>query len=457
MKMKVQVIIESDEGQKLVEDVASLARGALSAETLGLSLVEAKQVLQHLQASIVNQQVLEYLQTQRCCPHCGRPRSLKGHHAVVFRTVFGKLSLPSPRLRRCACEHTTTRSFSPLAALLPERSAPELAYLEAKWASLMSYGLTVDLLTEVLPLDGQINTTSVRLQLQRVAERAEAELGPEHFSYIYGCPRDWAQLPRPDPPITVGIDGGYVRGRRGKSRSEGHFEVIAGKSMADDGSKYFAFVNRHDTKPKRRLFEVLKSQGMQMNQQVTFLSDGGDTVRNLQLYLNPQAEHVLNWFHCTMRLTVMRQMAKGVRSKAFPNIAADARRQLDRIKWYLWHGNVFRTLQTIEYLQMDIENIEESEARSKLLKALREFNHYIDVNKPFIPNYGDRYRNGENIATGVVESTVNQVISKRLVKKQQMRWTERGAHLLLQVRTKTLNDELRPTFEGWYPGMKQAA
>lgn len=298
MKVKVQVIIESDEGQKLVEDVASLARGALSVETLGLSLTEAKKVLQHLQESVVNQQLLEYLRAQRCCPYCGRARALKGHHTVVFRTVFGKLTMPSPRWRRCECEHATPRSFSPLAALLPERTTPELAYLEAKWASLMSYGLTVDLLTDVLPLCDQMNTTSVRRQLQRVAEHAKRELGPEHFMYIDGCPRDWGRLPRPDAPITVGIDGGYVRGRQGKSRSEGHFEVIAGKSMTDDGSKCFAFVNRYDTKPKRRLFDLLKSQGMQMNQQVTFLSDGGDTVRDLQLYLNPQAEHVLDWFHC---------------------------------------------------------------------------------------------------------------------------------------------------------------
>ena len=34
-----------------------------------------------------------------------------------------------------------------------------------------------------------------------------------------------------------------------------------------------------------------------MNQAVTFLSDGGDTVRDLQMYLNPQAEHLLDWFH----------------------------------------------------------------------------------------------------------------------------------------------------------------
>ena len=34
-----------------------------------------------------------------------------------------------------------------------------------------------------------------------------------------------------------------------------------------------------------------------MNQQITFLSDGGDTVRDLQLYLNPHAEHLLDWLH----------------------------------------------------------------------------------------------------------------------------------------------------------------
>jgi hypothetical protein len=41
-----------------------------------------------------------------------------------------------------------------------------------------------------------------------------------------------------------------------------------------------------------------------------------------------------------------------------------------------------------------------------------------------------------------------------MVKKQQMRWTPRGVHLLLQIRTRVLNDALRPTFERWYPGLK---
>lgn len=131
--------------------------------------------------------------------------------------------------------------------------------------------------------------------------------------FIDGCQRDWEKLPPPEGRITVGIDGGYVHARDEKNRKAGSFEVIVGETITADGAKKcFGFVNGYDQKPKRRLFETLKSQGLQMNQDITFLSDGGDTVRDLQLYLNPFAEHLLDWFHITMRLTVMNQMARGL-------------------------------------------------------------------------------------------------------------------------------------------------
>jgi len=50
-----------------------------------------------------------------------------------------------------------------------------------------------------------------------------------------------------------------------------------------------------------------------------------------------------------------------------------------------------------------------------------------------------------------VESTVNEVVAKRMVKKQQMQWSRQGAHCLLQTRTAVLNGELRDHFERWYP------
>jgi hypothetical protein len=214
--------------------------------------------------------------------------------------------------------------------------------------------------------------------------------------------------------------------------------------------KRFAFVNNYDDKPKRRLFEVLKSQGMQPNQQVTFLSDGADTVRDLQLYLNPNAEHLLDWFHITMRLTVMRQMAKGLGPSGF-DLRDLVLKELERIKWFLWHGNVFRALQTLSELILDLDADEPTAKVDKLFKKLEEFETYIGNNAGLIVNYGERWRYGETITTAFVESTINQVVSKRMVKKQQMRWSQQGAHLLLQIRTRVLNDELRETFHRWYP------
>ena len=92
----------------------------------------------------------------------------------------------------------------------------------------------------------------------------------------------------------------------------------------------------------------------------------------------------------------------------------------------------------------------------KLLKAVREFDSYIRANAERIPNYGERHRAGEVISTAFTESAGGQVIAKRMVKKQQMRWTPRGAHLLLQVRARVLNDQLADDFHRWYPGLTRA-
>lgn len=106
--------------------------------------------------------------------------------------------------------------------------------------------------------------------------------------FVDGCPREWYNLPIPDEPLTVGIDGGYVHARDGENRKAGWFEVIVGKSLQNNHPpKRFGFVATYDTKPKRKLYEMLKNQGLQMNQEITFLSDGGDTVRDMQLYLSP--------------------------------------------------------------------------------------------------------------------------------------------------------------------------
>ena len=189
---------------------------------------------------------------------------------------------------------------------------------------------------------------------------------------------------------------------------------------------------------------------------MTFLTDGGEDVRELPLYLNPQAEHLIDWFHITMWLTVMGQMAKGLGRGAASELATEVARELERLKWFLWHGNVFRALQVVEDLEIDLDIEEAGPEHRKLLKAVGEFGGYIRANATWIPNYGERHRHGEAISNAFVESTVNQVVSKRMV-KQQMRWTPRGAHLLLQVRTRVLNDDLIGAFQCWYPAFSNTS
>jgi hypothetical protein len=206
----------------------------------------------------------------------------------------------------------------------------------------VSFDLAARMLEDVLPTDTHVCATSIRNHLQRVAKRAEAGLGEEQFPFIDGCPQEWAALPQPPAPLNVGIDGGYVRKWDDKKT---HFEVIVGKSIPEEGaSKCFGLIQSYDDKPKRRLFEVLKGQGMQLNQQIVFFSDGGDNVRNLQLYLNPEAEHLLDWFHVTMRLTVLHQTAKGLpmtfdEDDQKYELREPTVKAIESIKWYLWHGN----------------------------------------------------------------------------------------------------------------------
>jgi hypothetical protein len=89
----------------------------------------------------------------------------------------------------------------------------------------------------------------------------------------------------------------------------------------------------------------------------------------------------------------------------------------------------------------------------RFARAAYEFAVYIGSNTSSLINYGERYRAGERISSCLAESTVNAVLSKRFAKRQQMQWTKRGAHLLLQIRTRALDGTLRPLFERWYPGL----
>ena len=460
MRAGITLQITADDGTPVaVEEVALLIKATEGAEDLGLSLIEGKALLGAIQRCLVRSQVEAWTQGRRRCGGCGRRRRSKGSAPIAFRTLFGDVPLDSPRLHRCVCEGASTpATFSPLTELLPDHVAPERLYLEARWASLAPYGAAAAMMEDVLPIGAGLNATTLRQHALRAARRIEAEVAQEGTTLAVGCPADWEDLPIPGGRVVVGLDGGYVRSWADRTRN---FEVIVGRSMPEDGgSRYLGFVHGHDREPERRIVGVLKAQGVQANQDVTFLTDGGEEVRSLAFGISPCGEHVLDWLRCrgpsghvAMRITVLRQYLRGLAHHE-EDAAAELLEDLERLKWLLWHGNGVRAREVLDGLFMDVDAVEADYPHLRRLKtAVGEMIAYIRKNSRSLINYGERYRAGERISSAFVEATVNTVVAKRFAKKQQMQWTPRGAHLLLQTRTRTLDGTLRGTFERWYPGL----
>lgn len=178
----MQVVIESQDGTPtVVRDVFSLERGALGPDTVGLHLDEAKDLLSAVQEAVVDEQVKAALAAAVACPGCETPRRHKDARTIVVASLYGTLHLSSPRWWHCRCQRHDSSTFSPLAAMLPERTTPELSYLEAKFAGLAAYGTSAKLLAEVLPLGRRLHATTLRRHAQAVAQRLEDELAEERW------------------------------------------------------------------------------------------------------------------------------------------------------------------------------------------------------------------------------------------------------------------------------------
>ena len=97
---------------------------------------------------------------------------------------------------------------------------------------------------------------------------------------------------------------------------------------------------------------------------------------------------------------------------------AEVSKRLESLKHLLWHGNTEEALERLGDLLMELSFIQaRSNAVKKVVDGLSGFETYICNNREFIPNFGEHRRQGETISTAFVESTINQVVSKRFVKK----------------------------------------
>ena len=86
-----------------------------------------------------------------------------------------------------------------------------------------------------------------------------------------------------------------MRTHDAQSRQEGWFEVMVRKSLSyEGGGKCYAYVHRQEPNPSNRMRQFLAEQGVKPDHLVTFLSDGGDTVRQAQAGFAHLGDYVLD-------------------------------------------------------------------------------------------------------------------------------------------------------------------
>src|SRR3954451_9788109 len=160
-----------------------------------------------------------------------------------------------------------------------------------------------------------------------------------------------------------------------------------------------------------------------------------------------------------MRFEHALRAARGLSAgTAGTHVADEAVRGLERAKWRLWHGRGPGCRRKLAALCRWTQSKQVRNAASigRLQRHVSELLSYLERNEGALVHYAARRRCGEPISTAFVESAVNEIVAKRMNKKQQMRWNRATVQPFLDVRTAVLNSKLEDAFRQRYPGFRPA-
>lgn len=127
MKFTISLTIEASGESLQTESILTFDKECQDVANIGLSLPESKQVLEALQAQIVQQQANCFLAQE--LPKLPAGRVLKDYQPLTLRTLFGIVRLRSPRFT-ISPSSDKPHTVSPLRSLFTQRTAPEMLYLE---------------------------------------------------------------------------------------------------------------------------------------------------------------------------------------------------------------------------------------------------------------------------------------------------------------------------------------
>jgi hypothetical protein len=148
-----------------------------------------------------------------------------------------------------------------------------------------------------------------------------------------------------------------------------------------------------------------------------------------------------------MRLQHAKQAAEGLPASEPDQLQAKAAivAEVERLRWRTWNGKAKDVRITLKRTRKLLSALKGEPAR-KLKRALGTIDRYLRSQSAWLVDYAERHRAGLRVGTSVTEGTANFLVNRRMAKSQQMRWSRRGADLLLQIRCTFHNGTLGSGF-----------
>ena len=425
------------EGEGQSTDVMEIMRPADLSDIadLGLTLADAKRLLAGLQQAIVTGQAKDHAAWRPTCPRCGEACHVKDYRERGVATLFGRVTVRLPRFRCVACGGIEAGIGWPSHC----RSTPEMDQLQAHLCALMSYRTAADVLQQMFPVDAGKDPQTLRRPTLRTGEA------------LRNCPP--AKPGTAAPAIMVSLDSTFIRSC---ADGERHLEVRVGNVETPSGGRQvFGTVVNADTDIEGLIRRNLDAVGRAKDTAVTAFTDGCPGLRSILADAGIAGPPILDWFHIAMRLQHLKQIAGGLSADDPERVAAKAVivAEVERLHWRLWNGKAKNARTSIDRIRAVMHHFRgEQGGRNsiaparKLWTALHALDGYLTGQSDWTVNYAQRHRAGLRVGTAITEGTANFLVNRRMNKSQQMRWSRRGADLLLQVRCAVYNGTLGSGF-----------
>src|SRR3954467_12567589 len=238
--------------------------------------------------------------------------------------------------------------------------------------------------------------------------------------------------------ITLTLDSTFIRSCEKDQR---HLEVRLGNVEASSGARQvFAAVAKTDTSIAALIQRSLAEVGQAQETKITAFTDGCSGLRSILVDAGVTAPPYLDWFHIAMRLHHAEKTAGTlpIDTPEQEHARAVIVTEIDRLHWRIWNGKAKDAQITLERIRKLMPAFHGDGGRKKdpawrrLWKALREIDRYLSSQGTWLVNYAERHRAGLRVGTSLTEATANFLVNRRMNKSQHMRWSRRGADLLLQ-------------------------